>query len=78
MSRMVSRWVSGIQGAEIQGYMDSKGRIKYSLIKLDRNRGLLTPDQKDALVGSDMYKVVFDHEEEAKEEFDLLGFLPEW
>ena len=75
MSRMVSRYTSDIQSREIQGYMDSKGQIKYNFVQMGRNRGLLTNDEKDKMINSGLYKMVFNDEEEAKEEFDLLGFL---
>lgn len=72
MSRMVSRWVGKIQGEEVQGYMNSKGQIKYSYIKLGRNRGDCTPDKEEIVK---RMTEVFNDEEAAKEEFELLGFL---
>lgn len=75
MSRMVSRWTSDIQSREIQGHMDSKGQIKYSFIQMGRNRGQLTIEEKEKMVASGLYKNVFNDEAEAKEEFELLGFL---
>lgn len=75
MSRMVSRWTSSVQSREIQGYMNSKGQIKYSFIQMGRNRGELTTEEKDKMIASGFYKNVFNNEQEAKEEFELLGFL---
>lgn len=75
MSRMVSRWTSNIQSREIQGYMDSKGQVKYSFIQMGRNRGQLTTEEKDKMLASGFYKKVFDEEQQAKEEFEILGFL---
>lgn len=75
MSKMVSRWTSDIQSREIQGYMDSKGQIKYSFIQMGRNYGQITNSEKEKMVSSKLYKEVFNNEEEAKEEFELLGFL---
>lgn len=72
MSRMVSRWVGKIQGEEVQGYMDSLGNIKYSYIKLGRNRGDCT-EEKDEIIKR--MTEVFNDEKQAKEEFELLGFL---
>ncbi len=72
MSRMVSRWVGNIQGEEVQGYMDSKGQIKYSYIKLGRNRGDCTAEKEELVK---RMTEVFNNETEAKEEFELLGFL---
>lgn len=72
MSRMVSRWVGKIQGEEVQGYMDSKGNIKYSYIKRNRNFGDCTAE-KDQIIKR--MAEVFNNEAEAKEEFELLGFL---
>lgn len=72
MSRMVSRWVGNIQGEEVQGYMDSKGQIKYSYIKPGRNRGDCTAEKEELVK---RMTEVFNNEAEAKEEFELLGFL---
>lgn len=72
---MVSRWTSDIQSREIQGFMDSKGQIKYNFIQMGRNRGLLTDDEKEKMVASGLYKNVFNNEAEAKEQFEFLGFL---
>lgn len=72
MSRMVSRWVGKIQGEEVQGYMNSKGQIKYSYIKLGRNRGDCTVEKEELVK---RMTEVFNEEAEAKEEFELLGFL---
>ena len=77
MSRMVSRWESKCKvqgGKEIQGYMDSNGIIKYSFISLNRNQGDCTKE-KDMLIKRFDMVCIFNNEEEAKEEFELLGFL---
>ncbi len=75
MSRMVSRWTSNIQSREIQGFMNSKGQIKYSFIQMGRNRGELTFEEKEKMIASGLYETAFNNEDEAKEEFKLLGFL---
>lgn len=75
MSRMVSRYTSDIQSREIQGHMLSDGKIHYTFVQMGRNRGQLTTDEKDKMLASGLYKMVFNEEEEAKEEFELLGFL---
>ena len=72
MSRMVSRWVGNIQEEEVQGYMDSKGQIKYSYIKLRRNCGDCTAEKEELVK---RMTEVFNDEAKAKEEFELLGFL---
>ena len=77
MSRMVSRWESKSKfqgGVEIQGYMNSKGQIKYSFIRLNRNQGDCT-DEKEMLINRFDMVCIFNEEDEAKEEFELLGFL---
>lgn len=74
---MVSRYVSESKvqgGVEIQGYMNSKGEIKYSFIRLNRNQGDCTAD-KNVLIERFKMHEVFNEEAEAKEEFELLGFL---
>ena len=75
MSKMVSRWTSNTQGREIQGYMDSKGVIKYSLIKLGRNYGVITDEEKNDMIASGIFTEVFNDEAEAKEDFEIFGFL---
>lgn len=72
MSRMVSRWVGKIQGEEVQGWMDSKGQIKYSYIKLNKNLGDCTAEKDDIIK---RMTEIFNDEVKAKEEFELLGFL---
>lgn len=79
MSKMVSRYISEnkIQGgAEIQGYMNSNGQIRYSFIRGNRNTGDCTAEISK-LLNDKIWKFtcVFNEEESAKEEFELLGFL---
>lgn len=76
MSRMVSRYLGECtyQQAELQGFMDSKGNIKYSLIRNNRNLGDVTAEKDQVIKNFKMHEV-FNDEEAAKEEFELLGFL---
>ena len=55
--------------------MLSDGKIHYTFVQMGRNRGQLTADEKDKMLASGLYKMVFNEEDEAKEEFELLGFL---
>lgn len=75
MSRMVSRYTSNIQNREIQGHMLSNGEIHYTFLQMGRNRGQITTEEKNDMIASGLYKVAFDEEKEAKEEYELLGFL---
>lgn len=75
MSRMVSRYTSDIQSREIQGHMLSNGEIHYTFLQMGRNRGQITTEEKNDMIASGLFKVAFDEEKEAKEEYALLGFL---
>lgn len=74
MSRMVSRWENKKWRVELQGYMNSKGEIKYSFIRDNRNTGDCTKD-KEMLIKRFNMTEIFNNEEECKEEFEVLGFL---
>lgn len=75
MSRMVSRYTSNIQNREIQGHMLSNREIHYTFLQMGRNRGQITTEEKNDMIASGLFKVAFDEEKEAKEEYELLGFL---
>ena len=77
MSRMVSRWESKykVQKAELQGHMLSNGEIHYTMIRSGRNLGQVTEKEKEQIIRNFKMVEIFNNEEEAKEEFELLGFL---
>ena len=77
MSRMVSRWESKyeVQKAEIQGHMFSNGEIRYTMIRSNRNLGQVTEKEKEQIIRNFKMVEIFNNEEEAKSEFELLGFL---
>ena len=76
MSRLVSKWESkGYQPAEIKGYMTDNGEIHYNFERSNRNLGTMTDQEKENAIKDFQMVQVFNNEEEAKEEFELLGFL---
>ena len=75
MSTMVSRWTSRFQNREIRGYMHSDGSIHYTFEELGMTKGNPSTEEVEEMISSGFYTEVFNNEESAKEEFELLGFL---
>lgn len=75
MSRMISLYEEELWRVRIEGYMLSNGEVHYSFIRNNRNTGTISKEQKDELVKKFKMTCKFDNETEAKEEFELLGFL---
>lgn len=76
MSRMISLYEEErMWRVRIEGYMLSSGEIHYSFIRNGCNTGLITEAQKNELIAKFKMVCKFDNEAEAKEEFELLGFL---
>ena len=75
MSTMVSRWTSRFQNREIRGYMYSDGSIHYSFMEFGLTKGNPSKEEVEEMISSGFYTEIFNNEESAKEEFELLGFL---
>lgn len=75
MSRMISLYENVLRRVRIEGYMLSNGEVHYSFIRNNYNTGLITEAQKNELTDKFKMTCKFDDEAEAKEEFELLGFL---
>ena len=76
MSRMVSLYEEEkLWKVRIEGYMLSNGEVHYSFIRNNYNTGTISKEEKNELIKKFKMVCKFDNEEEASEEFKLLGFL---
>ena len=74
MSKMVSLY-EGSQNTRLEGYILSNGEIHYSWIRNNRNTGTVEPTMVKELINRFDMVCKFNEEQQAKEEFELLGFV---
>lgn len=76
MSRMISLYENVKPWrVRVEGYMLSNGEIHYSFVRNNCNTGSVTEEEKDSLIKKFNMTCKFNDEEEAKEEFAILGFV---